>query len=146
MALLEQINNDLKEAMKSKNAFDLSVIRMLKGAIQLELIKKKELSDDDIIGIVSKQIKMRKDSIEEFKKASRDDLVVQNEKEIEVLNKYLPEQLSEKEVLDIIDEAFKKINPTSSKDMGLLMKEISPKVKGRYDMQEVSKIIKKRLG
>lgn len=146
MALLEQINNDIKDAMKSKNAFELSVIRMLKGAVQLELIKKKELSDEDIIAIVSKQIKMRKDSIEEFKKASRDDLVVQNEKEIEVLNKYLPEQLSEDEVLEIIDEAFKKVNPTSNKDMGLLMREISPKVKGRYDMQEVSKIIKERLG
>ena len=145
MALLDQINEDIKTAMKEKNTFDLSVIRMLKGAIQLELIKKKELNDEDIIGIVSKQVKMRKDSIEEFKKGNRDDLVEQYEKEIEVLNKYLPEQLTIEEVNKILDEAFNKINPTSNKEMGLIMKEISPKVKGRYDMQEISKLIKERL-
>lgn len=145
MSLLDQINNDIKEAMKSKNAFELSVIRMLKGAVQLELIKKKELTDDDIVGIVSKQIKMRKDSIEEFKKANRLDLMEQNEKEIEVLNKYLPEQLTLEDVKIIIDEAFNKVNPTSGKEMGLIMKEVSPRVKGRYDMQEVSKMIKDRL-
>lgn len=145
MSLIDRINEDIKTAMKEKNAFDLGVIRMLKGAIQLELIKKKELTDEDIIGIVSKQIKMRKDSIAEFEKANRTDLIEQNEKEIEVLNKYLPEQLSTDEVKKIIDEAFNKVNPTSSKEMGLIMKEVSPKVKGRYDMQEVSKIIKERL-
>ena len=145
MSLLEQINNDLKLAMKSKNAFDLGVIRMLKGAIQLELIKKKELTDEDIIGIVSKQIKMRKDSIVEFQKANRLDLMEQNEKEIEVLNKYLPEQLTLDEVNNIITEAFDKIKPTSNKEMGLIMKEVSPKIKGRYDMQEVSSIIKSKL-
>ena len=145
MSLLEQINNDLKVAMKSKNAFDLGVIRMLKGAIQLELIKKKELTDEDIIGIVSKQIKMRKDSIVEFQKANRLDLMEQNEKEIEVLSKYLPEQLTLDEVNNIITEAFDKIKPTSNKEMGLIMKEVSPKIKGRYDMQEVSSIIKSKL-
>ena len=145
MSLIDRINEDIKTAMKEKNAFDLGVIRMLKGAIQLELIKKKELTDEDIIGIVSKQIKMRKDSIAEFEKANRTDLIEQNEKEIEVLNKYLPEQLSTDEAKKIIDEAFNKVNPTSSKEMGLIMKEVSPKVKGRYDMQEVSKIIKERL-
>lgn len=145
MSLLEQINNDLKLAMKSKNAFDLGVIRMLKGAIQLELIKKKELTDEDIIGIVSKQIKMRKDSIVEFQKANRLDLMEQNEKEIEVLSKYLPEQLTLDEVNNIITEAFDKIKPTSNKEMGLIMKEVSPKIKGRYDMQEVSSIIKSKL-
>ena len=145
MTLLEQINQDIKDAMKEKKAFELGVIRMLKGAVQLELIKKKELSDEDIIGIVSKQVKMRKDSIEEFKKANRNDLVEQNEKEIEVLNKYLPEQLTEEEVNKIINDAFEKINPTSNKEMGMIMKEVSPKVKGRYDMQEVSKIIKSKL-
>ena len=145
MSLIDRINEDIKIAMKEKNTFDLSVIRMLKGAIQLELIKKKELSDEDIIGIVSKQVKMRKDSIEEFKKGNRDDLVEQYEKEIEVLTKYLPEQLTIEEVNKILDEAFNKINPTSNKEMGLIMKEISPKVKGRYDMQEISTLIKERL-
>lgn len=145
MTLLERINEDLKDAMKAKNALNLSVIRMLKGAIQLETIKKGELSDEDVVGIVAKQIKMRKDSICEFEKAGRQDLVNQNKDEIEVLNNYLPKQLTLGEVNEILDEAFAKINPTSSKDMGLIMKEISPKIKGRYDMQEVSKLIKDRL-
>jgi len=146
MTLLEKINEDLKEAMKAKNALNLSVIRMLKGAIQLELIKKKDLSDEDVVAIVAKQIKMRKDSISEFEKAGREDLVNQNKDEIEVLTTYLPKQLTLEEVKEILDEAFNKINPTSGKDMGLIMKEVSPKVKGRYDMQEVSKLIKERLG
>jgi len=146
MTLLEKINEDLKEAMKAKNALNLSVIRMLKGAIQLELIKKKDLSDEDVVAIVAKQIKMRKDSITEFEKAGREDLVNQNKDEIEVLTTYLPKQLTLEEVKEILDEAFNKINPTSGKDMGLIMKEVSPKVKGRYDMQEVSKLIKERLG
>ena len=142
--LLDKINEDLKEAMRGKDALSLSVIRMLKGDIQLKTIDKGNLTDDDIIAIVSKQIKMRKDAIGEFKKASREDLVSQNEQEIEILNKYLPEQLTYDEVVKIIDEAFSKVNPTSSKDMGLIMREVSPKLKGRFDMQQVSSLIKKR--
>ena len=143
--LLDKINEDLKEAMRGKDALSLSVIRMLKGDIQLKTIDKGNLTDDDIIAIVSKQIKMRKDAIGEFKKASREDLVSQNEQEIEILNKYLPEQLTYDEVVKIIDEAFSKVNPTSSKDMGLMMREVSPKLKGRFDMQQVSSLIKERL-
>ncbi len=143
--LLDKINEDLKEAMRGKDALSLSVIRMLKGDIQLKTIDKGNLTDDDIIAIVSKQIKMRKDAIGEFKKASREDLVSQNEQEIEILNKYLPEQLTYDEVVKIINEAFSKVNPTSSKDMGLIMREVSPKLKGRFDMQQVSSLIKERL-
>lgn len=143
--LLDKINEDLKEAMRGKDALSLSVIRMLKGDIQLKTIDKGNLTDDDIIAIVSKQIKMRKDAIGEFKKANREDLVSQNEQEIEILNKYLPEQLTYDEVVKIINEAFSKVNPTSSKDMGLIMREVSPKLKGRFDMQQVSSLIKERL-
>ena len=146
MTLLEQINNDMIFYMKNKDSFSLGVIRMVKGAIQLEKIsKKRELTDDEIIAVVSKQIKMRNDSINEFKKANRNDLVEQNQKEITILNKYMPKQLSQEEITIIIDEAFNKINPTSSKDIGLIMKEISPKLKGKADMGEVNIIIKKRL-
>lgn len=146
MTLLEQINNDMIFYMKNKDSFSLGVIRMVKGAIQLEKInKKRELTDDEIIAVVSKQIKMRNDSINEFKKANRIDLVEQNQKEIAILNKYMPKQLLQEEVNVIIDEAFNKINPTSSKDIGLIMKEISPKLKGKADMGEVNTIIKKRL-
>ena len=146
MTILERLNSDLKDAMKNKDSFALSVIRMAKGAIQLETInKKKELSEDELVSIISKQIKLRKDSISEFEKAGRNDLVEQNKKEIELLTKYMPEQLSEEEINSIIDEIFEKINPTSSKDMGLIMKELSPRLKGKADMGYVNGIIKNKL-
>lgn len=146
MTLLDTINNDMKNYMKEKDSFSLGVVRMVKGAIQLESInKKKELTDEEIISVISKQIKMRKDSIVEFEKGNRQDLVEQNKKEIEILNKYMPEQLSMEKINKIIDEAFLLIKPTSSKEQGLIMKEITPKLKGRADMSLVSGIIKDRL-
>lgn len=146
MTLLDTINNDMKNYMKEKDSFSLGVVRMVKGAIQLESInKKKELTDEEIISVISKQIKMRKDSIVEFEKGNRQDLVEQNKKEIEILNKYMPEQLLTEEINKIIDEAFLLIKPTSSKEQGLIMKEITPKLKGRADMSLVSGIIKDRL-
>jgi len=146
MTLLEKLNSDMINYMKSKDSFSLGVIRMVKGAIQLEKInKKRDLTDDEVIAVITKQIKMRNDSIEEFSKAERFDLVEQNKKEIAILNEYMPEQLSEEEVNQIIDEAFAKINPTSNKEMGLIMKEISPKLKGKADMGKVNAIIKEKL-
>ena len=146
MTLLEQLNNDLKIAMKEKDSLKLSVVRMVKGAVQLAAINsKKELTDSDVIDVVSKQIKMRKDSIAEFTKAGRDDLVTQNEQEIAILSNYLPVQLSASEVEAIIDEAFAKINPTSAKEMGLIMKEVTPSLKGKTDMGAVSSLIKEKL-
>lgn len=146
MTLLEQLSKDMVEAMKSKDSFTLGVIRMAKGAIQLEGInKKKDLSDEEVVSVIAKQIKMRNDSVAEFTKANRMDLVEQNKKEIAILNKYMPEQLSLDEVNKIIEEAFAVINPTSSKDMGLIMKEVSPKLKGKADMSQVNAIIKEKL-
>ena len=146
MTILEKLNSDLKDAMKNKDSFSLAVIRMAKGAIQLESInKKKDLSEDEVVGIISKQIKLRKDSIVEFEKAGREDLVKQNKDEIELLQKYMPEQLSEEEINNIINDVFEKVNPTSQKDMGLIMKELSPKLKGKADMGYVNGIIKSRL-
>ena len=145
MALLEQLNKDMITSMKNKDSFALGVIRMAKGAIQLEAInKKKELTEEEFVSIIAKQIKLRNDSIVEFEKAGRTELVEQNKKEIEILSKYMPEQLSLEEVNKIIDEAFTKLNPTA-KDMGLIMKEVSPKVKGRADMGQVNAIIKEKL-
>ena len=146
MNLNDRIMNDLKDAMKNKDSFKLGVIRMVKGAIQLEKInKKRELNDDEVIDVISKQIKLRKDSINEFEKAGRTDLVDTTKQEVDVLNEYMPEQLTEDEVNKIIDEAFSKINPTSQKDMGLIMKEVTPRVKGKADMGDVSKIIREKL-
>ena len=145
MTLSERINNDLKEAMK--DSFKLSVIRMIKGAMQLEKPNpREELSDDDVIKVISKQIKMRKESILQFEKAGRNDLVEQNKKELEILSSYMPKQLSDEELNQIIDKVFEEVKPSSSKDMGLIMKNISPLVKGRADMSLVNSLIKERLG
>ena len=142
----QNLLNDLVSAMKSQDKETLSVLRMVKGAIQLEEIhKKSELTDEDFIGVVSKQIKTRKESIAEFEKAGRNDLVEQTNKEIEILNKYMPEQLSDDEVLKVIDEAFNTVNPQTQSDMGKLMGFVTPKLKGKADMSFVSKTIKEKL-
>ncbi len=142
----ERILEDLKNAMKNQDKETLSTIRLLKGALQLEEINKKsELTDDEIIGIVSKQIKTRKESIVEFEKAGRTDLADKTKAEVVILEKYLPEQLDISEVNKIIDEAFNKINPTSMKDMKDIMAYVNPLLKGKTDMGYVSKTIKDRL-
>ena len=146
MSLIEKINDDMKLAMKSQDKEKLNVIRMLKSAVQLAKIElKHDLSDEEVVDVVVKQIKMRKDSIVEFEKASRQDLVDQNKKEIDILSVYMPELLSLEEVEKLIDEAFNKINPTSQKQMGLIMKEVNPKIRGKFDAGEVSKMIRERL-
>lgn len=146
MTLSEKINEDVKNAMKNQDKEKLNVIRMVKSAIQLAKIElKHDLSDEEVIDVISKQIKMRKDSIVEFEKASRMDLVENYQKEINILKEYMPEPLSIEEVNNIITEAFDLIKPTSPKQMGLIMKEVTPKVKGKFDMGEVSKIIKDKL-
>jgi len=147
LSLVEQINEDMKMAMKSQDKEKLSVIRMVKGAMQLAKVElKHELSDEEVIDIISKQIKMRKESISEFQKASREDLVSQYQKEVDLLVTYMPEQLSLEDVEKIIDEVIDNVKPTSIKQMGLVMKEVTPKVKGKFEMGEVSKIIKEKLG
>lgn len=141
-----RIIEDIKSAMKSQDKVALSVVRMLKSDIQLaELNKKSELNDDEIVAIVSKQIKMRKDSIKEFEKGNRNDLIEQSKQEIEILEKYLPEQLTEEEVVGIINDVFGKVNPTSQSDMGKIMGVLTPLVKGKTDMGIVSKIVKEKL-
>lgn len=142
----EKILEDLKTAMKNQDKETLAVIRMVKGAMQLEEINvKHELADDEVIGILAKQIKTRKESLEEFTKANRTDLIEQTNKEIEILSKYMPKQLSEEEVLKIINEAFQEINPTAMSDMGKIMGLITPKLKGKADMGNVSKIVREKL-
>jgi len=142
----ERILNDLVAAMKNKDKEVLAVLRMVKGAIQLEEInKKQQLNDEDIIAVLSKQIKTRKESIVEFEKAGREDLITQTKGEIEILSKYMPEQLSEEEVLKVIDEAFLAVKPEKPSDMGKLMGFVTPKLKGKADMGFVSKTIKEKL-
>ena len=142
----EQILEDMKKAMKTQDKETLAVIRMVKGAMQLEELNlKRELNDEEVIGIISKQIKTRKESITEFEKAKRDDLISKTKEEIEILNRYMPEQLSEEEIDKQIEQAITEIKPTSMKDMGKLMAALTPKLKGRADMSEVGKKIKEKL-
>ena len=146
MSLVEQINEDVKTAMKNQDKDKLNVVRMVKSAIQMAKINlKHDLSDEEVVDVIEKQIKMRNDSVEEFQKAGRDDLVKQYTDEINILKTYMPEQLSFEEVIAIIEEVFEKVNPTSPKQMGIVMKEVTPKVKGRYDMKEISSIIKEKM-
>lgn len=137
---------DITVAMKSQDKETLSVLRMVKGAMQLEEINlKKELNDDEMVGVISKQIKTRKESVVEFEKGGRQDLIDKTNSEITILEKYLPEQLSPEEVNKIVEDAFSEVKPESMKDMGKLMGIITPKVKGKADMGEISKIIKEKL-
>lgn len=147
MELLEKFNKDMVTAMKEQDKERLTVLRMVKGAMQLEHINnKKEMNEELLIDCVGKQIKMRNDSIQEFEKAGRQDLADKTKGEVTILNDYLPVQLTEEEVNAVIDEAFAKVNPTSAREMGLIMREVTPKLKGKADMKKVSEIIKAKLG
>ncbi len=142
----EKVLNDLKEAMKTRDKERLAVIRMLKGSIQMEeLNKKHELTDEEVINVVTKEIKSRNDSIKEFEKGNREDLISKTKAEIEILKTYLPKQLTDEEALKIIEEVFALVKPESAKEMGKIMKEVSPKLKGKYDMGKASSIIKDML-
>jgi uncharacterized protein YqeY len=142
----DRILNDLKNAMKNQNKELLSVIRMVKGAMQLEEInKKRELNDEEIISVVAKQIKTRKESIIEFEKGNRDDLIAKTKEEITILEKYMPEQLDESKVIEIINNAFELVKPSNQSDMGKIMNAVMPQLKGKADMSFVNKIIKEKL-
>ena len=142
----ERINQDFISAMKNKEKEKLAVMKMVRGAIQLEeLNKKKELTDDEVIAIIAKQIKTRKESIVEFEKGNRQDLIEQTNFEIKVLEEYMPEQMSEEEINKVIDEVFVKINPAGPSDVGKIMGMISPILKGKADLGLVNKLIKEKL-
>lgn len=148
MSLKDKLTEDMKQAMKDKEAgkLRLSVIRMVRAAIKnVEIDTKAELAEEDVIAIVAKEVKMRRDSMEEFKKGQRDDLVAQLEQEIEVLLPYLPQQLTEAEVREIVTEAVAIAGATSSKDMGKVMAVLMPKVKGRADGKFVNNIVRELL-
>lgn len=142
----EKILEDLKQAMKEQNKELLSVIRMVKGAIQMEELKVKHpLTDEEVITILSREIKTRRESISEFEKGNRSDLIEKTQSEIELLSRYMPAQLSEEEVDEIIKQVFETIHPTSSSDMGKIMGMLTPKLKGKADMSLVSAKVKEKL-
>lgn len=142
----DKVIKDMTQAMKDQDKFKLSVLRMLKSALQMEKIAKKhDLSDDETIAVIKRQVKQRKDSIEEFTKYNKTEEVDNLNKEIEILSAYLPEELSEEELNKIIDEVFDELKPESIKEMGKVMKEVTARCGSRADMSEVSKIVKSKL-
>lgn len=149
MSLKEKLANDMKEAMKAREAGKarLSVIRLVRGAIrQIEIDQKVELDDEGVLAVISKEVKQRRDSIEEFKKGGREDLVAQNEADIAILMEYLPAQLSKAEVKALVEEAVAAVGATGPKDMGKVMKELMPKVKGKADGKLVNQLVKEAIG
>ena len=144
--MVEKLKNDMIDAMKNKEKERLTVIRMVKAAMDLEHIDcKREINDELLIDVVSKQVKMREGSILEFERGNREDLIEKTKKEIEILKAYLPEQLSESEVVEEIEKIFAEVKPESVKDMGKVMKEATAKLRGRADMKRVGEIIKSKL-
>ncbi len=142
----EKILIDLKNAMKNQNKDLLNVVRMVKGAIQLEEInKKRELTDEEVVAVISKQIKTRKETIVDLEKSNRTDLIKQAEKEISILEKYMPAMMNEDEIIKIIEEIFAEVKPTSVQDTGKIMGKISPLLKGKADMSLVNKLVKEKL-
>lgn len=144
--MLDKIKSDLVSSMKEQDKFKTSVLRMLKSALQAEEINKKDLlTDDEVIAVIKRQVKVRTASLEEYKTYNRLDLVDDLSKEIEILKSYLPEELSMDEINNIINEQFDVIKPESIKDMGKVIKAVSSIVGARADMSIVSKIVKDKL-
>ena len=146
MSLLTTLNEDMKQAMRAKDKESLQVIRMLKASIQNEQIKKgQELDDEEELTVLSREMKQRRDSLTEFEKADRTDLADKVKKEIVIVEKYLPAQLSEAGIRAIVQEAITKTGATSSKEFGKVMGAVMPKVKGKADGNQVNAIVKELL-
>ncbi|MCH1624983.1 GatB/YqeY domain-containing protein [Ferdinandcohnia quinoae] len=147
MSLLERLNNDMKQAMKNKEKDKLSVIRMVKASLQNEGIKlgTSDLSEDAELTVLTRELKQRKDSLHEFSNAGREDLANKIQTEIEILEVYLPKQLSEDELSEIVKETIVEVSAASKADMGKVMAAIMPKVKGKADGSLVNKIVLQQL-
>jgi uncharacterized protein len=147
MSLLERLNDDMKQAMKNKEKEKLSVIRMVKAALQNEAIKlgKSQLSEDEELTVLSRELKQRKDSLQEFENAGRSDLVEKAKTEIQILELYMPKQLSEEEIVQLIKETIAEVGASSKADMGKVMGAIMPKVKGKADGSLVNKLVLQHL-
>ncbi|GGC92101.1 hypothetical protein GCM10007216_23560 [Thalassobacillus devorans] len=147
MSLVERLNQDMKQAMRNKEKEKLTVIRMVKASLQNEAIKlgRGELSEEEELTVLSREVKQRKDSLHEFQEAGREDLVEKLNREIEILQAYMPKQLSEEELEQVVQETIAEVGASSKKDMGKVMSAIMPKVKGKADGSQVNKLVLKHL-
>ena len=146
MSLKVKINEDMKSAMRSKDSARLGAIRLLQSALkQKEVDERIDLVDSDVLIIIEKMLKQRRDSIDAFKKADRQDLVEKEEFEVSVLIQYMPEPLEEGEIINIINQAIKNLSASSMKDMGAVMSAVKPELSGKANMADVSQKIKSKL-
>lgn len=142
----EELLKDLKEAMKNKDTLKKDTITMLRAAIlQVEKDSQKVLNDDEICAIVAKEVKKRKESVKEYENAGREDIANGLKQEIEILSKYLPEQLSEEEIVKMVEDAITESGASSPRDMGKVMSILRPKIAGKADGKLVSDIVKEKL-
>ena len=145
--LKEKLMQDLKDAMKEKDSVKKDTVQMVRAAIlQIEKDKGIEVDDDKIIEIIAKEVKGKKDALVEFEKGGRQDLIDQTNKEIEILSKYLPKQLSKEEIKAIVEEVIKETGATSMKDMGSVMKEAKAKIGAAADGRTINEVVKELLG
>ena len=146
MSMLEQLNANMKTAMKNREKEKLTVIRMVKSSLQNEAIKKQaDLTEEEELQVLSREVKQRNDSLHEFRKANREDLAEQVENELAIIQAYMPEQLSDEELEKIIQETIDEQQATSKKDMGKVMSAVMPKVKGKADGSKVNQFVMKHL-
>ena len=146
MSLNEKLMADMKESMKNKDTMKKSVITMVRAAAkQKEVDERITLTDEDIIDVIAKQQKQRKDALAEFEKAGREDLIDQTKQEIEILASYLPQQLTDEELENIVSDAIKAVNAQSMKDMGKIMGKVNEIAKGRADGKRINEMVKKLL-
>ena len=144
--MLDTIIKDLTTAMKEQDKFKLSVLRMLKSEKKKKKISKKhDLSDEEVITVIKRQVKTRKDSMEEYKKYNKEEEVQNLTKEIEILNEYLPAEMSDEDINKALDAIFEELKPESIKDMGKVMKEATAKIGASADMSKVSNLVRSRL-
>ncbi len=142
----DELLQDLKEAMKQKDTLKKDTITMLRAAIlQVEKDSQKVLTDDEICAVVAKEVKKRKESIKEYEEAGREDIAENLKREIEILSKYLPEQLTQEEIEKLVDEAIAKSGAQSPRDMGKVMGILRPQTAGKADGKLVSDIVKEKL-
>jgi uncharacterized protein YqeY len=146
MSLSERLNEDMKQAMKNKDKFRLTVIRMVRSAIKnTEIDQKRALDDDEVLDILQREVKQRKDSLQEFTKAGRDDLVADVQAEIAIISEYLPQPMTEEEIKAVVQQTLQEVGASSKADMGKVMGALMPKVKGRADGRLVNQIVQQLL-
>lgn len=146
MNLSERLNEDMKQAMKSQDKFKLSTIRMIRATIKnLEIDLKRTLNDNEVLDILSREIKQRKDALQEFEKAGREDLASNVKAEAEIIAGYLPEQLTEEEIKVIVQQTIQETGASSKAEIGKVMSALMPKVKGRADGKLVNQVVQQQL-